>query len=114
VPSPQRDPNARDASITKGLGLRDDGRIAIGPRAGIVHMVLSRELLRRALLIAQAICAESERRGWGDRWLRRLRLWQSRRGRVVVRGHAYPLEFQELTETLPFTEEEVLGVARAA
>jgi hypothetical protein len=95
----------REAAV--GRRADEDGRITIGPRAGVVHMVLSRDLLRRALLIAQAVIREAERRGW------EVSSDQGRGGHgavgvsVVVGGHAYPIEIHDVTETIPFTDEDI-------
>jgi hypothetical protein len=95
----------RDAAV--GRRAAEDGRISVGPRAGVVHMVLSRELLRRALLIAQAVVGEAERRGWGVTSDRGAGVHGPHGVAVVVGGHAYPIEIHEVTETVPFTDEEV-------
>jgi hypothetical protein len=96
----------RDAAV--GRRAAQDGRISIGPRAGVVHMVLNRELLRRALLIAHAVIGEAERRGWEVTSDQGLAGGSGPRGvAVVVGAHAYPIEIHEVTETVPFTEEEI-------
>jgi len=90
-----------------GLRADDDGRIRVGPQAGVVHVVLSRPLLRRALLVVQGLLREAIKRGWqvvsyagtgyGDR-----------PGVGIEIGvHRYPVEVHELTETVPFTSAEV-------
>jgi hypothetical protein len=71
-------------------------------------MVLNRELLRRALLIAHAVIGEAERRGWEVTSDQGLAGGSGPRGvAVVVGAHAYPIEIHEVTETVPFTEEEI-------
>jgi hypothetical protein len=96
----------RDAAV--GRRAAQDGRISIGPRAGVVHMGLNRELLRRALLIAHAVIGEAERRGWEVTSDQGLAGGSGPRGvAVVVGAHAYPIEIHEVTETVPFTEEEI-------
>lgn len=99
----------RDAAV--GLRREDYGRVHIGPQPGVVHMVVSRALLRRALLISQAIIREAEHRGWevvAYDAARRSYAYDDRSGVALrIRGHTYPFEFYEPTETLPFTEKEI-------
>jgi len=95
----------RKAAI--GLRAESDGRIRVGPQMGVVHLVLSRPLLRRALLVVQALLRDVIRRGWevvshtgtgyGDR----------PGVAIEIRGHRYPLEIDELTDSLPFTQAEI-------
>lgn len=90
-----------------GLRAESDGRIRVGPQTGVVHVAVSRPLLRRALLIVQGLLREAIKRGWeviahtgtgyGDR----------PGVAIEIRGHRYPLEIYELTESLPFTEAEI-------
>jgi hypothetical protein len=41
----------------------DDGRIEVGPAAGVAHLVVTRAVLRRALLILHALTREAVHRG---------------------------------------------------
>lgn len=95
----------RDAAV--GLKAGEDGRIRIGPRRGLVHVVVSRALLRRALLISQAVFSEAERRGREVRPFDGSGYDQRPGAAIVVRGHAYAVEVHEETETIPFTRAEV-------
>jgi len=68
-------------------------------------VVVSRELLHRALRLLQAICKEAERRSWTVESVPRR--YDHRPGiAIAVRGHAYPMEIHERTETLQFTRAE--------
>ena len=95
----------RDAAT--GIRPWDDGRLRIGPKPGVFHVVASRPLLRRALRIIQAICAESERRGWEMQKLQDARYGQRPGAAVVIRRQAYPVEVHEQTDSLPFSEGEI-------
>jgi hypothetical protein len=97
VPNALRRPHhfvaaTRDAA--KGLKPRDDGRLEVGPRPGVVHLLVSREHLHRALLILQAIFKEAERHGYEVKATRRDQGETPGVG-IVVRGHAYPLYIAE-------------------
>jgi hypothetical protein len=95
----------RDATV--GSRPESDGRIRIGPRAGVAHMVSSRPLLRRALLVIHGLTREAGKRGW-DVVSRPGTDYGERPGIAIeIRGHRYPVEIHELTETLPFTEAEI-------
>ncbi len=92
----------RDAA--SGLRAANDGRLQIGPQEGVAYLVLSRTLLRRALLVLHSISREAVKRGW-DIVSYSGRTLESRPGIAIeIRGHRYPLEMQELMESLPFTE----------
>ena len=58
-------------------------------------------------MITQAICGEAERRRWEIVDYEGAGSTDHAGVAMVVRGHAYPLELQELTETLPFSEVEI-------
>ncbi len=89
------------------------GRLRIGPQRGIAHIEVSRSLLRRALLVLHGLTKEALGRGWevvpypedgGG----------GRHGIAIkVRGHAYPVELDELTERLPLSSRGSRGVAAA-
>lgn len=92
---------------TAGQKPGSDGRITIRPRSGVAYFALSRPLLLRALRILQGIAGEAKRRGWtvepygGERYGARPGI------AIVARGHHYPVEIHETTETLDFTEDEI-------
>jgi hypothetical protein len=70
-------------------------------------MVLSRQLLRRALLVVQGLLGEALKRGW--QVVTHVRPgYESHPGVAIeIRGHRYPIEVHELTETIPFTDAEI-------
>lgn len=84
-----------------------DGRIRIGPSAGLVHTVASRDILRRGLRIIQGLFDEVAQRGWVIEPFTEARYGQRSGVAVVVSGHPYPVELHEHTETLPFTDAEI-------
>ena len=86
---------------------REDGRLRIGGAEGIVYMTVTREKLRRALLIAQAIFKEAERRGYAVEAIADKGYGMHAGVAVVVRGHAYSIEITELQDRVRFTEEEL-------
>src|SRR4051812_18321711 len=96
---------AQDAA--GGLRASEDRRVVIGPRRGVLHVVVSRPLLRRALLIAEAVFAEAERRGWSVAPFDGRGHGSGPGVAVVIRGHAYPVEMHEETETIPFSDAEL-------
>jgi hypothetical protein len=90
-----------------GLRADSDGRLQIGPEEGVAHLVLSRPLLRRALRVLHGLTRESTKRGWSVVSYPGKRR-DTRPGIAIeIRGHSYPIEVHELTETLPFTEAEI-------
>jgi hypothetical protein len=90
-----------------GLRAEPDGRLQIGAEEGVAHLVLSRPLLRRALLLLHGLTRESIKRGWSVVSCSGARR-DTRPGIAIeIRGHSYPVEVHELTETLPFTEAEI-------
>jgi hypothetical protein len=89
-----------------GVKPDETGRLQLRPRAGAAYLHVSRDELRRALLILQAIVAEAERRGWevkpaeggyGDKAGIGIRL----------RGHTYAVWITEMTDRIPLTEAEL-------
>jgi len=64
-------------------------------------------MLRRALLIAQAIFKEAERRGYAVEAIADKGYGMHAGVAVVVRGHAYSIEITELQDRVRFTEEEL-------
>ncbi len=89
-----------------GLKPRDDGRLEIGSKKGIAHLVVSREHLRRALLVLQAIAAEAVRRGHTLRAVDKSDYGERAGVAVVVGGHEYTVEIQEITDRVPLTDAE--------
>ena len=70
------------------------------------YLHVSREQLRRALLIGQALVAEAERRGYEIQPIEKS--YNHRAGiALVVRGHAYAFEIVEMTDRLSMTEAEL-------
>jgi hypothetical protein len=95
----------RDAA--SGLGGGHDGRLWLGPQAGVAHLVVSRPLLRRALLVLHGFLREAIKRGWNVVSYSGTSR-ESRPGIAIeIRGHRYPVEMHELMETLPFTEADI-------
>lgn len=90
-----------------GLRAEHDGRLRVGPREGVAHLVLSRPLLRRALLVLHGLALESTKRGWDVVSHPVTRRKDGPGIAIEIRGHRYPVELHELTETLPFTETEI-------
>jgi hypothetical protein len=90
-----------------GLTAASDGRIHVGPEPGVVHIVLSRPLLRCALLVVQRLLREAAKRDWEV-----IRHGGSGYGdrpgvAIAIRGHQYPVEVHELIEKVPFTAAEI-------
>jgi hypothetical protein len=90
----------------RGIKPDETGRLPIPARAGVAYLHVSRDQLRRALLILHAIFAEAERRGWeikpdeggyGDKAGVGIRL----------RGHTYTVSITEMTDRIPLTEVEL-------
>ncbi|HZO36729.1 MAG TPA: hypothetical protein VFB41_07630 [Solirubrobacteraceae bacterium] len=84
----------------------DDGRIVIGPAAGVIYSVATRALLRRGLLVVQALLAEAERHGWEISGIDKDYSGRAGAG-ILIRGHTYRVELHELTETVDFTPAEI-------
>jgi hypothetical protein len=84
-----------------------EGRLIIGPAAGVVYMTVTREQLPRALRLSQAIITEALRRDWSVEAHDGSGYGDRPGVAIVIRGHRYPLEVVEITETLPFTEQEI-------
>jgi hypothetical protein len=89
-----------------GVKPDETGRLQIRPRAGVAYVHVSRDQLRRALLILQAILAEAERRGWevkaneggyGDK---------AGVG-IALAGHTYTVSVTEMTDRIPLTDPEL-------
>jgi hypothetical protein len=90
----------------KGLKPDESGRLDVGRRPGVIYLHVSREQLRRSLLIAQAVVAEAGRRGWEIRSVEKS--YNHRAGcAVVIRGHSYPFEIIEMTDRRPLDEREL-------
>jgi hypothetical protein len=93
-------------NAAKGLKPDESGRLDIGRRAGVVYLHVSREQLRRALLIAHALITEAGRRGWDVRPVEKG--YSHRAGcAIVIRGHSYPFEIVEMTDRRPLDEREL-------
>lgn len=90
----------------RGVKPDETGRLQLRARAGVAYLHVSRDQLRRALLILQAIVAEAERRGWeikpddggyGDKAGVGIRL----------RGHTYTVSITEMTDRIPLSDAEL-------
>jgi hypothetical protein len=87
-----------------GADAMRDVRIRLGPRAGVAHLVLSRPLLRRALLALHGLTREAIKRGWD------IVPYGEKPGIAIeIRGHSYPVEVHEQWESLPFTEADIVA-----
>jgi hypothetical protein len=84
-----------------------DGRIWLGPRAGVAHLVLSRPLLRRALLVLHGLTREVIKRGWDLVSYGKTSYGAKPGIAIEIRGDRYPVEIHELLESLPFTEADI-------
>lgn len=91
-----------------------DGRIAIGPKRGVVYTVVSRDLLRRALLILQAVLGEAQLRGWEIEPCDGNGYGEHPGVAIVIGEHRYPVEIHEVTQTIPFSEEEIAAWRKEA
>jgi hypothetical protein len=93
-------------AAASGLRPGADGRVCVGPVAGIIYMILSRDLLRLALLTMQGVFSEAERRGW--QVVSFEKQYDRHAGVAIGIGQQrYPIEIHEITETIPFTEEDI-------
>jgi hypothetical protein len=100
VPAELRRPHpfvSATREAVKGRKPDESGRLDIGRRPGVVYLHVSREQIRRALLIAQGLIAEAERRGWEIKPIEKS--YNHRAGcAIVIRGHSYPFEISEMTD----------------
>jgi hypothetical protein len=85
----------------------EDGRIAVGGREGVVWITVSRQQLRRALLVAQAIFKEAERRGYEVKAVKKSSYGHHAGAAIAIRGHAYAIEITELHDKVPLTADEL-------
>ncbi len=102
-PQPAIGASRKAATTTR----RDDtGRLRIGPQPGLMHCIVTRPLLGRALRIGQALITEAQRRGWEIAPFPGA--YEQHAGiAMVVRGHTYPFEIHEQTEPIPFTQKDL-------
>jgi hypothetical protein len=70
-------------------------------------MILSRRLLRRALLVVHGLATEATERGWDIAPYSGPGYGRLPGIAIEIRGQRYPVEVHELTETVPFTEGEI-------
>jgi hypothetical protein len=89
-----------------GAERRDDGRLDIGRRPGVAHLVVSRAQVHPALLLLQGIFREAEQRGWRIVSVERERYGSAAGVAIQVREHRYPIEIVELTDRVPLVGEE--------
>jgi hypothetical protein len=97
----------QDAAV--GLEPGGDGRIQIGPRPGVAYTVVARANLNRALRVLQGVLREATRRGWDVVPYDRAGYDDHLGIAIELRGHRYPIELHEVTETIPFTEDEIVA-----
>lgn len=97
------------ATRQKAVGARpsDDGRLYLRGDSDAFTLRVARPSLRRCLLILQAICLEAERRGWSIEAGRSDGYQRTAGARVRIGRHRYPVEIEERTEVVPFTEDEL-------
>jgi hypothetical protein len=110
IPSELRRPHpfiTATRQAASGQRPHDDGRLGIGGREGVIWMTVTREQLRRALLVAQAIFKEAERRGYSIEAVKKSSYGHHAGVAVVIRGHAYAIEIAELQDKVPMTPEEL-------
>lgn len=94
-------------AASKGLRPGPDGRLTIGDRPGVLRMVVSREQLHRALVLAHSTIVGAKRRGWDIKPYSKEHYGPHPGVAIVIRDHRYPVEVHEQARTLPFTEEEI-------
>ncbi len=94
-------------SAARGLRPALDGRLVVGERPGVVRMVVSRDRLRRALVLAHSLITGAKRRGWSIEPYSKDPYRAHPGVAIVIREHHYPIEVHEQTRTLPFTQEEI-------
>jgi hypothetical protein len=70
-------------------------------------LIVSREQLRRALLVLHAIVREAERRGHEVAAVNKSGYGDRPGIGVVIRGHAYQIEITEATDRVPLTQAEI-------
>lgn len=90
----------------KGLKPREDGRLDIGRRQGLIHLVVSRPLVPRALRIAQAIIDEAERRAYGLEQVEGSYNHAAGVG-IALKGETYAFMLSELVDRVPLTEADL-------
>lgn len=90
-----------------GASPADDGRLYLRGDSEAFTLRVARPSLRRCLLILQTICFEAERRGWSVEGGRSDGYQRTAGARVRIGRHRYPVEIEERTEVVPFTEEKL-------
>jgi hypothetical protein len=109
IPSELRRPH-RFVTATRqaasGRTPQEDGRIRVGG-TGVVRLTVTREQLRRALLVTDAILKEAEKRGHSVEAVDRTGYGDKPGVAIVVRGHHYTIELTELQDRVPLTAEEL-------
>ena len=94
-------------SAARGLRPALDGRLVVGERPGVVRMIVSRDRLHRALVLAHSLVAGATRRTWSIEPYSKDRYGDHPGVAIVIGEHHYPMEVHEETRTLPFTQEEI-------
>lgn len=86
---------------------REDGRLDVGRRPGVCHLLVSRDQVRPALLLLQAVFTEAERRGYAIVPFDHQSYGPPAGVALQIRGHEYPIEVTELTDRVPLTAGEL-------
>lgn len=110
IPTELRRPHrlvAATREATTGLTPREDGRLEVRPREGVAHLVVTREQLRRALLVLHAIAAEAQRRGFDFAAIDKDGYGHRAGVGVVIRGHTYTVEITEELDRVALSESEL-------
>jgi hypothetical protein len=95
----------RDAAVR--LKPREDGRLEVGPRKGVAHLVVTRGELRRALLVLHAIAAEAIGSGYEIAAVDKDGYGHRAGVAVVIRDHAYTVEISEDLDRVPLSATEL-------
>jgi hypothetical protein len=85
-------------SAARGLHPALDGRLLVGGRPGVVRMVVSRDRLHRALLLAHSLVAGATRRGWSLEPCSKDRYGDHPGVAIVIGEHHYPMEVHQWLE----------------
>jgi hypothetical protein len=94
----------KDAAV--GVKADEDGRLRIGGTPGVVYLRVSREQLRRALLILDGLFKELERRGHTVVEESHSSYDHHAGVAISIREHRYPVELLEITDRIPLSDEE--------
>jgi hypothetical protein len=108
IPSTLRSPHrvvtaTREAAV--GLSPAADGRLEIGRIPGIAHLKVSREQLRRALVVLQGTLRGAGARGWEIVDVKKAYDHPAGIG-IAVRGEVHRIQIFEFTDSRPMTPGE--------